>query len=470
MKKFIVIILVFFSLLPLIHNSIALFYNCLNVYDFGIYQQAIYEIANWNNLNPYLTLRNIFVFFEHFDPIIFLATPFIWISNFNPISLIIIEWVCFLFLLIFTLIKLTPTKELKEILFALFVIIFSRSILSGMNYPIHPTTWAIVPLFLIIYFHYNFKHTASVISSIALVFFNETFAFGLVTFSFSFLLQKKYRHFLALFFISTFFVLFELKLRKLWLGNTFQYGNAFLANFLSAPIEFFKAFDYKSFFKVFIPYIIPIVFLIRSEIKIHKFYQTRFFGVILFLLPLLAIHFIINRFYFHHANKFGVVLSAALIFGEAYKSMRNKKVYLYATIILFVATSSSIITNQLKFITGNRNNKCSISNEKIKITNDIKLYFLKQDLDSIKIWSTGGIAINILRPSMKIYHGLNYAPQEMYTHLILERNNTGNAWPLSAEEVEKIIQKCSPYAISEIKNDSFFYLAEGKFPQSCVMP
>ena len=66
-------------------------YNCQNVIDFGIYQQAIYDIWTKFELNPYISVRHIKIFNDHFDPIVYLAAVFVGIVGQNPVSVILFE-------------------------------------------------------------------------------------------------------------------------------------------------------------------------------------------------------------------------------------------------------------------------------------------------------------------------------------------------------------------------------------------
>ena len=471
LKISIITILCFICFLPLIANSLHMINGCYNVYDFGIYQQAIYELTRMESWNPYLTLRNIFVFHEHFDPVIYLAIPFALISRFNPLALLVFEWLCFFGIILFTMIKLNKDKSVEEIIFAVFIICFSRSILSALHYAIHPSTWAVAPLFFLIYFFYRNNLLGVVTLSIFLFFFKETFAFGIFLFSFYFLRKKTIKTFAILFISSLFFILFELKFRRIWLGNTYQYGNQFLGRFLDNPWHFFSVFHYKAFFKVFIPYAIPIFFLIKKELEIYKnFRSTKIFGVFLLLLPMMAIHFIIDRFSSHHASQFGIVLSAACIWGNTYSLLKKHKILFFITVVLFILTSSSIIKKMIRVIVTQKSQSCILSTDKRHDIKIIKNYFNNQDISNFSIWSTGGIAVNILKPGMKIYHLHNHTPQPEYTHLLLEINQSGDTFPLNREEVNDLLKRCKLYSNNIILQNDRIYFAEGRYPYGCIKP
>ena len=81
-KYLLPVICILFSGLIIFVNIKGILLNCFHATDFGIYQQAIYDIAYNLDPNPFVSVRNIKIFNDHFDPIIF------WLLH-SLISLII---------------------------------------------------------------------------------------------------------------------------------------------------------------------------------------------------------------------------------------------------------------------------------------------------------------------------------------------------------------------------------------------
>ena len=121
--------------------------NCFHATDFGIYQEAIYKIAQLGDFNPYLYTRKVNIFNDHFDPIILLAAGFIKIFGQKGSNLIIFEYLFFLG--IFAYIFSIKNLRLEQKLYFSFCILFTKGLLSGLNFPIHPTTWSMFPCFLL---------------------------------------------------------------------------------------------------------------------------------------------------------------------------------------------------------------------------------------------------------------------------------------------------------------------------------
>ena len=95
-KRIIFPILFTTALLPLLLNIKSITYNCYSVNDFSVYQQAIYDILTLKEWNPYLTVRHINIFNDHFDPILYLAVFFTAIFGQGFQQLLIFEWLFFI--------------------------------------------------------------------------------------------------------------------------------------------------------------------------------------------------------------------------------------------------------------------------------------------------------------------------------------------------------------------------------------
>jgi uncharacterized membrane protein len=120
-------------------------HSCFNNYDLGIYGQAI-SLLSLNRPNPWLSTRDVFLFGDHFDPILFLAVPLrnVWhpslvMIRVEMMSLLVAAaaplWLC--------------TKGLISRFIALFasaIILFSPLTLDAAYYPAHPGTWSLAPL------------------------------------------------------------------------------------------------------------------------------------------------------------------------------------------------------------------------------------------------------------------------------------------------------------------------------------
>lgn len=118
---------------------------CFNNYDLGIYAQAI-QLLGRDDLNPWLSVRDVYLFNDHFDPILFLLVPF---KNFLPSGLLAIrfEMLCLIMAAAAPL-WLAFRKEISASLgmVSAAFILFSPLTLDAALFPAHPGTWSLAPL------------------------------------------------------------------------------------------------------------------------------------------------------------------------------------------------------------------------------------------------------------------------------------------------------------------------------------
>jgi len=458
-----------FALTIMAYNMVSLFNDCNNIVDYSIYQQAIMETAALKSLNPFVTVRDIFIFNEHFDPVIYLVAPIIWLTNFHYAGPLAAEFVWFL-IFIFLALKLgVNTRDKKDLALAFLLIFFSRGILTGMTYPIHPVTWSIVPIFLVVYYLKKDNFLGVVLSATSLCFFKETYPFAVFGLSLPYLFFKEYRKFSIIFVISIFFIAFELKLRPLLFGETIGYGSQFLGEMLSHPVTFFtkvfSEFNYSAFFKIMGPFIIPLILMPKIKDKAELKWIMK---AIFFILPLIALHVIINRFYFHHASKFSAFFIALTLLSSIKGIILNNKKIFTAMCFITILTGISSQKKIFKGLVLNNFANCKINNERQALSSEVIKYVSmipKQE----HIFNVGGIGPRLISNGVKIVHRKisTYNPMNI-THLIFENPEYSNTWPYSKAHMNQIEKRCEQFASKVVIDNKFFKVIKGNFPQGCI--
>lgn len=443
----------------LINNIRGILNNCFHATDFGIYQQAIYEIANFTSLNPYLTVRNINIFNDHFDPVIFFAVPFVWIFNYHPLSLIFFEYLVFI-LFLYLFLKLNPYKENNHTI--LLMLLTTKAFLTGLNYPIHPSTWSIIPIFLMGYYYSKNSHRGFILSAFALCFFREVFPLALIFMSLGFFKQKKFRYFIGIFFPACFLAFMIYFFRPMFMGPVVGYGGMVIKQLFNHPIETILNINFIPIFKVSYPFIIPFYFIIKKEKK--ELFTNPLF---LLWLPLIGLHILTNKVHSQYGAFLYAPLWTILIFSPNFKYFIENKTAVILTIILFIASSLGTYTKNFKLAYLGQSKKCNLSKEKTKAMNK-----LNSQINTINeeqtILATGGIIPLILKPKMKIFQaGLFSKRLAFYDYLLLEKNGSGDTFPFSSLDINKTINECK-YDI--IENNNFYFLAKGPIPAPCLKP
>ena len=140
----------FFWALPLVSGIIFYWGNIIglkswviNSFDFVIYFQGLAEIAFGESFNPYLTIRGVEILNDHFDPIIYIGALFLNIfgGTVEMATLFeILTWVIFLYQVLY---------DAKSFPWLVVGVMFCGATLEAIDYPIHSTTWSMIPVYLL---------------------------------------------------------------------------------------------------------------------------------------------------------------------------------------------------------------------------------------------------------------------------------------------------------------------------------
>ncbi len=113
-------------------------------YDLGIYSQAIYKIS-WSDPNPWLSLRHCHIFNDHFDPILCVAAPLAKLVE-PALAGIAVE-LLFVASAPLAVVWLWKRERVAAqwAAVAIVYLLHNRATIAAIDYPFHPTTWAMAP-------------------------------------------------------------------------------------------------------------------------------------------------------------------------------------------------------------------------------------------------------------------------------------------------------------------------------------
>ncbi|MCO4795471.1 MAG: DUF2079 domain-containing protein [Bacteriovoracaceae bacterium] len=463
----------FLVLLILFSNIKGILFNCFHAYDFGIYQQGIFNIAGGESLNPMVTVRGLKAFNDHFMPVILLAVPFAWISNLHPVSLIVFEWMWFA-LFLFLVFRELKKREFEKplILYSLGLIIFSKGILTGLEFPIHPGTWSLPIWFLLFLNLEKDKCKKMMFFGIALCLFRGTYPFAVFMLGLYFLGTRK--HPITGIVLSGFSVIysyFVYILRPRLLGETASYGGSYFKGYLDNPIEasitLIKTFEYAGFLKVFLPVILVLGFIAYKERKSLKWTDWRI-PALLTISPIFAVHFLTNKFHYHYGAAFLAPLLTICFLSDGYKQILKNKRIAAVIMIAFIATASGRYTKFFNTLILSKSKKCRFDSKYAEET-----ALIMEKIDQLykgrKIVASGGVIQRVMRPGIEIYApNTMVTPPDNFQLLLLLRNNAGDTYPWHKEHVEKAIKSCKKHENKVLFESEYYYLAEGQFNRSCL--
>ena len=449
------------SLLPLLLNIKSITYNCYNAVDFSIYQQAVYDILTLKEWNPYLTIRNINIFNDHFDPILYLAVLFTAVFGQGFQQLLIFEWLFYLGFIVSVcyIFRYNFSKPIPYI----FCILTTTLLLNSFLYPIHPSTWSCLSLFWLTYFIVKNKTASIPVLVFLTCLFKESFAFAFFPLGIFYVLKKKLNTGVPTTVIATFFIFNELYLREYLLGSTINYGDKFLESFFKNPFAFFKDVDIISFVKRFYPFVFCSFFFVKNNRD--KTFQ-KILPVLLIFIPLLFLQTWYNLIGYQYGAQFAGILIGLMVSLDVFHHLSKRQKILVLS--LFALSSLGTYTRYFnKLFLSNYKDKCIIESNKLQDNKLIRSRISRLS-PSETVLASGGIIPFIMMPNKKIFHYKGFSKKRTsYDYLILEKNNSGNIWRAKKEDIQNVIQNCKGLAEEIYLDNKYFFFAGGKF-EKCV--
>ncbi|MBF0312227.1 MAG: DUF2079 domain-containing protein [Oligoflexia bacterium] len=472
-------------LIMLLHNLKAYFHHCFNNNDLALYSEAILRMGNHFELNPFLSVRGVFILNDHFEPILWPVALVVRLLGNSVITVMVVEilflvvamefwwWMhCRAFRSSEYYERTFDAEEKKLVKLVSFLLVavaifFCKGLLLALTFPIHPSTWSILPIAFLVYFTLKEKLLGIVVSAAALCLFREEFPFAVLALSFYFLFfGKNFRTFLAVGAVGAAFTIFDFGLRPYLVGPIVGYGNGLVTSLLNDPLaaiaEGFSKFNF-SLFSIYYPFILPLLFCVRKN----------FLPILFFLSPLLLIRFLSGQHNFHYAAPIVATLISYIIMsglpvraGAALVKREKVAPIIIIALLLFVGSGISVYTKAFKLFIGGKQSKCVVSSEK-SLASD-RLFEAVEKEKIVSMAASGGVTPRLLDPTIKLYHLGGYIPDEGVKHLLLEKSFPANVWPLQESDLILIQKACSPYVKRVIIDDEFYYFAEGDFPFSAL--
>ena len=475
---------VFMAILPLtvilLFNLYRMSIGCIKPIDFAIYQEALYKLAAFESWNPYIFVRDSHIFNDHVDPILFFQIPFIWLTGFSPYGLLFIEWlwvIATLPLCFFLIKKSGSTNAFYKSLFFVFLISFSKAVLTALQYPVHPTTWLILPTILLFYFLKREQWRLAALMVLFTTLFRESIVFshiglglGLIFTSNKSLKKRNLGFFIFILGVGLYFLIF--KLRPLLIGETYRHGEDLLKNLLLHPWSTLynaaKVFEYKALFKVYAPFLIPLWFALKFIPR--KSRLTDLIPLLSFLAPMLLVHFLSNKIGYHYGTQMVGPVIGYLIGSRFFDTLfENKKIFIFQ-ILLMVGNGISHYSKHTRYYFFQKDSRCYTGRDKLPYLREFEKSFHSVDPNA-SFLSTGGVFPRLMNTKSRFFYLKGFsAVQPSYDYIILERYAAGDvypAYPKSIQYIETLLTKCERQAKKVLVKNKFYFFAKGPFTHNC---
>ncbi len=453
----------FYFHIPFIRNFILLLHNCVDL-DFAIYQQSIYDSFYLLKANPYNSYLEEYILQVHFDPVYMIAAPFAALFNYSSYSLLLFEY---LTLVATIAVVYYYSKTTKQFLFFFALIALSRIIPHSYGYPIHVTTWSILPMTLLAISIKNNKTALFWIAAISLMFFKEVFPFAVMGLGLGYLISSSRKRGFILIVLSVIFCIFNFGLRDELLNSTYRWDLAgdFMANIHWFIKQLFSTDNLLKWLYALMPPITIILYL-----KYKKLLNKTDHLLLCFWIPLLLIHVLHSARGYHYE-----VLFSFLPIFLLYDKWHTLSKHFIACILLLQFCSSvpqyfrlgSDFLKERYVLT--HGGYCTVDCDKRKAVRDLQQAFL-QIPDTARIFIDRGTVARVLRPNLNIHEWpiqpdkYNVSRNNNYDYIVLGKTDGYHANQKYKASME-VVEKCKGVNII----DNYYYLlVKGPFDKACI--
>ena len=453
--------------------------HCHSYYDLGIYSDALryLSLSNWN---PFIPGRNIFIFNDHFDPILIPMSYFsTWVPPpFLGMSLEFLSIAACWFPIQALIHRQKISLDLGVFSYAF--LILNQASVDALLTPFHPTTWAVFPLVCVFCFYILERYWAVLVFLIVLFACREEFplvgiTLGTLLIWDQFLKNKKGLDgkgvvILAVSFAWTFFA-FGLR-SKVFPGEHSQYGKVILEQFFSDPGDTILKYWSMGFLRMFLVRCVPI-FLLLDYIKLRKEWGT-IFRFLWIGSPILAIRFISAQWAFHYGTA-AVIVFYFMFFSTLAKSTPSRLRLGFAYGVLAIGFFGPLAQKfQLVFfdppISRETPKRCTTDKMRLKEIEKAQTWVALSGKK--KILLENHLAVTQMLASRRlgagdqsifIVGGLSSAKVGPFDVVLVEKPSWGDPWPVGMVRLKELIEFWSHQPDLELITDNEqVFLAVGK--------
>lgn len=207
-------------------------------YDFGIYSQAISRLA-LDPPNPWLSGRQLFLFNDHFDPILFLTVPFAKVLPGAEVGLGFEALAALSSLLALGWLMNEGRLSLRAGWLLGGLLALGVGVTQALGFPVHPTTWAMAPMAWLLAALLLERWSVAMVALVLLFACKEEFPFvGLALAPYLFTRAPR-RVAWAMTGLSLAWAVFAFVLRPRWFGDVMPYTSVPFRGAERGVLEFF---------------------------------------------------------------------------------------------------------------------------------------------------------------------------------------------------------------------------------------
>jgi uncharacterized membrane protein len=425
--KFFIFILIAFILMVWVPVESAWRNFCFNNYDLGIYAQAI-ELLSLDNPNPWLSTRDVFLFNDHFDPVLFLLLPFKGLTLPGVLA-IRFEMICLIAA------AASPAWlwsrgmiSLSLAVMSSVTILWSPIVLDAAFYPAHPGTWSLAPLAWMLAFVFAKKYRWSFVMFGLTLLCKEEYPFVGMAVGLGLIMMGERPYGFVFMASALIWAMLVFAVRPALLGPSSMYTDA---------VSGFQGLDVLGSLD-------GALLLLRRLLELATPLTIVLYGAKrwplrdmivpgLIVLTLLGIRFAGGYWGNHRVAPLGVGLAYLMIFAVRSEAIKPSKVIIWSLLTVVLAFSSLEIGS--RFWRAKPFKKHCPQNPE-------RLSEIQQTLDTLRYDSKGPtLAQGNLIPHAVDLSGISQVGAthgRNFSYLWIEKGADRNTWPLSKEEFQAL--------------------------------
>jgi hypothetical protein len=408
---------------------------CFNNYDLGIYSQALAKIT-WTNLNPWLSVRQINVFNDHFDPVVALLSLLAkWADPSLAAIMIELGFVLVTAWAISRKAVDSPTPLPAWHMTTL--LLFSTATTAAVTFPVHPATWSILPLAIMLSALADGHRATGFLAAFVLLWFKEEYIHVLAFMGVGLVLSRKRQSGLQLLGLSCAWAVVVFGIRPRLLGPSMEYATSLLSNWVATPAATFREriLDFgvwKGIAELVLPFAPVFLWMRRERIAPNV-------PALLALIGLFGIRLISGRWSHHYWIPLLVCL--LLIPGPSGRRLPSRLSMISVVLLLVIQlpylgkyVGRSLVRGGLSH--------CPADPERLREIGEA-MDLIREEARQhgpIPVIAGGNLVPRLLDQPEVLHLGTRFTPPTQASWLLVETFQTANLWPLNRDTVEEALQ------------------------------
>lgn len=428
-------------------------------YDLGIFAQALHRFS-FADPNPFLGAINARVFSDHFDPILLPFAPLARLLAPDFAALLAEHLLLLLAPLPVILLTRSGRIPVPLAFAAIPFLFFNRGMLSALDFPVHPTTWAATFVMVFAFTLARGRLPAILLSAALLMACKEEYPFAVAMAGFGLLFGPRRKTGLLLLAAALLWLGLAFGLRPWLTGPTQPYAARILDPFLADPLGLTlrRLTDWKSFKRLF-QVLLPLLPLFYWHLRARRGWN---WPLLLAAMPLLAIRFVDQAWKFHYLAPIGA-FALAVLFSDRNDSPIPRWTAVASLALLLGFGFGPVI--KLASVYGGRIAPSETQAARRTALAEARLFLLNEKEGGVL--AEGNLLPRLAaHPGVFQIGGVQRADGRTFRFVLAEKPPAGDPWPLTGAQVTTLLEtwRRAP-GTRIIRDDSLLFFAEGAFTE-----